>query len=226
MTPSGEGDPIGRWLRDLVRAAQWHRRLLAAALLAGAMAFALHALAPPAPPTVPVVSAARDLPAGTRLGDDDVTVARVTPAAAPDGALPRTDLALGGTLVSAVRRGELLTDVRLVGRAAVGRLGPGLVATPARIADAESVRLLRPGDVVDVLAAGAPGDGSAGGQARLVASAVRVLTVPRSGSAAFGATLGEGALVVLATSDETAARLAGAAVTDRLSVVVRGAGST
>jgi Flp pilus assembly protein CpaB len=225
MTAGHGGDPLGRWLRDLLRAAQWHRRLLAAALLAGAMAFALHTLAPPAPPTAAAVSAARDLPAGTRLTEDDLTVARVDPAAVPDGALSRAALARGRTLVSAVRRGELLTDVRLVGAAAVDRLGPGLVAAPVRIADADSAGLLRPGDVVDVLAAGAPGDGVTGGPARLVASAVRVVTIPRPTGRAFVPATGDGSLVVLATSSTTAARLAGAAVTERLSVVVRGAGT-
>jgi hypothetical protein len=115
--------------------------------------------------------------------------------------------------------------VRLVGAAAVDRLGPGLVAAPVRIADAESVGLLGPGDVVDVLAAGAPGDGSTAGQARLVAAAVRVVTVPRPSTTAFGTSMSEGSLLVLATTSQTAARLAGAAVTDRLSVVVRGAGA-
>jgi Flp pilus assembly protein CpaB len=222
MTAGHGGDPLGRWLRELLRAARWHRRLLAAALLAGAMAFALHALAPPEPPTEPVVAAARDLPAGTRLTDTDLALARVDPSDVPDGALPRLALARGGTLASAARRGELLTDVRLVSTAAVDRLGPGLVGTPVRIADAESVGLLRPGDVVDVLAAGATADGASGGPARLAASAVRVVTVPRAADGAFGLATGDGALVVLATTAETAARIAGAAVTDRLSVVVRG----
>ncbi|MCY7341618.1 MAG: SAF domain-containing protein, partial [Pseudonocardia sp.] len=168
---SRESDPIGRWLRDLVRAAQWHRRLLAGGLLAGAMAFGLHALAPPPTPTVAVVSATRDLPAGARLGEADVTLARLDPRSVPDGALPRLAVALAGTVVSAVRRGEVLTDVRLLGSGTLDRLGPGLVATPVRIADSESVGLLRPGSVVDVLAAGAA-EGASAGEARLVAAAV------------------------------------------------------
>lgn len=217
---SRESDPVGRWLRDLVRAAQWHRRLLAGGLLAGAMAFGLHALAPPPTPTVAVVSATRDLPAGARLGEADVTLARVDPRSVPDGALPRLALALGGTVVSAVRRGEVLTDVRLLGTGTLDRLGPGLVATPVRIADSESVGLLRPGSVVDVLAAGAA-EGASAGEARLVAAAVRVLTVPQSREGRFASSLSEGSLVLLATTSPTAARLAGAAVTERLSVVVR-----
>ncbi|MGH8893683.1 MAG: hypothetical protein ACRDWY_10345, partial [Actinomycetes bacterium] len=131
--------------------------------------------------------------------------------------------ARGRTVVSAVRRGEPLTDVRLVGPAVFDRLGPGLVAAPVRVADAESVRLLRPGDVVDVLAAGAT---EASGPARLVAASARVLTIPRGGRAFDGpyggVALGDGGLVLLTTTGPTAARLAGAAVTDRLSIVLRG----
>lgn len=220
MSARGPGaDPLGHWLRDLARATQWHRRLLAAGLLAGAMAIGLDVLAPPPPPTVAAVAAARDLPAGARIGQGDLTLARVDPGSVPDGALRAPARALGETLVSAVRRGEVLTDVRLLGTGALDGLGPGLVATPVRIADSESVALLRPGSVVDVLAAGAT-DGSSEGTARLVAAAVRVLTVPRTRTGPLGASSGEGSLVLLATTAPTAARLAGAAVSQRLSVVV------
>jgi len=216
-----DGDRWGRWLRDLVLATRWHRRLLGAGLLAGSMAFALQALAPAAPPTVPVVSAARDLAAGERLSGDDLAVVRVQPGVVPDGAVRRAGLARGATLVSAVRRGELLTDARTLGRGVLDRLGPGLVAVPVRIADAAAVSLLRPGDLVDVLAAGAAEETSTG-QALLVAAAVRVVTVPRTPADRFSTSSGEGSLVVLSTTSPTAARLAGAAVTARLSVVLRG----
>jgi hypothetical protein len=112
----------------------------------------------------------------------------------------------------------VLTDVRLVGPASLRGLEPGLVAAPVRIADTEAVALLAAGDHVDVLAATVEG----GAEARLVAAGVRVLSVPRPASTGFGAGIGDGALLLLATSSPTAARLAAAAVTDRLSVVVRG----
>ena len=110
-------------------------------------------------------------------------------------------------MVSAVRRGEVLTDVRLVGAGGARGLGPGLVAAPVRVADAETVALLRPGDVVDVLAA-EPTDGAAR-EARLVAAAVRVARRARARpSTGFGAGLGDGGLVLLATTstDGRAAR--------------------
>ena len=219
-------DPVGRWWGELSRAALWHRRLLAAGLLAAAMAAALQALAPAPPPSVAVLSAARDLPGGARLASGDVRLVRRPVELVPAGALRRVADAAGSTVVSAVRDGEVLTDVRLLGPSTLSALGADHVATPVRIADAAAVRLLRAGQVVDVLAAGGggyeadAGEVGAGGPARLVASAVRVLAVPRPGDE-FAAAGGEGALVLLATTDATAARLAGAAVTDRLSVVLR-----
>lgn len=105
-----------------------------------------------------------------------------------------------------------------------------LVTAPVRIADAATVRLLRPGDRVDVVAAGGAGvDGMAagstgsadsvrsGGAARVVAAGARVSEVPDSpDSAAEG-----GALVVLSVPRATAARLAGASATARLAVTLR-----
>jgi Flp pilus assembly protein CpaB len=222
VSRGAEQDRVLRFLGDLRRAARWHRHLLAAGLLAGSATALLHAVAPPPPPTAAVVVAARDVAPGTTLTDDDVTVRRVDPGVIPGGALRRPTVARGRVVLGAVRRGEPLTDVRLLGPAAVDALGTGLVATPVRVADAESVRLVRPGDVVDVLAAGADPVSAA----RLVAAAAPVLTVPRPpGDDVFGASFGgEGGLVVLATTSETAARLAGAAVTERLSLVLRGTG--
>ena len=115
----------------------------------------------------------------------------------------------------------MLTDVRLAGPGALRGLAAGTVAAPVRIADAESAALLRPGDVVDLLAAAAVPDGATG-EARLVASGVRVLLAPRPQRSGLAAGLGNGALLLVATSFSTAARLAAAAVTDRLSVVLRG----
>ncbi|MGW5276551.1 RcpC/CpaB family pilus assembly protein [Streptomyces sp. NPDC004044] len=91
-----------------------------------------------------------------------------------------------------------------------------LVSAPVRIADAATVRLLRPGDRVDVIA----GEGS-GADARVVAKGARVAAVPRT--AADGATEGPaegGALVVLSVPRSTAAALAGAGISARLAVTL------
>lgn len=82
------------------------------------------------------------------------------------------------------------------------------VTAPVRIADAATVRLLRPGDRVDVIAA----DG--GGEARVVAAGARVTRVPDVDPTE------NGALLVLSVPRATAARLAGAGATSRLAVTL------
>ncbi|MFJ2057995.1 hypothetical protein ACIOMM_18865 [Streptomyces sp. NPDC087908] len=90
-----------------------------------------------------------------------------------------------------------------------------LVSAPVRIADAATVRLLRPGDRVDVIAAPGPplgGDGAA----RVVAAGARVAEIPRPD----GTGADHGALVVLSVPRATATVLAGAGVTSQLAVAL------
>ncbi|MER0446288.1 hypothetical protein ABR738_17265 [Streptomyces sp. Edi4] len=90
-----------------------------------------------------------------------------------------------------------------------------LVSAPVRIADAETVRLLRPGDRVDVIASVNSPSGAAG-EARVVATNARVKGVPAPRQAASDT----GALVILAVPRETARALAGAGTTSRLAVTL------
>ncbi|WP_405894374.1 hypothetical protein OG272_20790 [Streptomyces sp. NBC_00104] len=85
------------------------------------------------------------------------------------------------------------------------------VTAPVRIADAAAVRLLRPGDRVDVIAAE---ESATGGAARIVARGARVVKVPTASATESGA------LVVLTVPRRTAARLAGAGATSRLAVTL------
>ncbi|MFI9778808.1 RcpC/CpaB family pilus assembly protein [Streptomyces sp. NPDC051956] len=102
-----------------------------------------------------------------------------------------------------------------------------MVSAPVRIADAAAVRLLRPGDRVDVVAAGAgadvgagDGQGSGGQGGRVVAAGARVSSVPESPESAGDAVAEGGALVVLSVPRATAARIAGAGATSRLAVTL------
>ncbi|MFC8370419.1 MULTISPECIES: RcpC/CpaB family pilus assembly protein [unclassified Streptomyces] len=106
------------------------------------------------------------------------------------------------------------------GDRAVRARGAGAAVTAAvRIADAATVRLLRPGDRVDVIAAE---ETASGGEARVVARGARVTEVPEPADGADGAggTGDGGALVVLSVPRSTAAELAGASATARLAVTV------
>jgi pilus assembly protein CpaB len=202
-------------LRDVRRAVRSHRRLLAAVCTATAVATGLSVLAPSPPASTTVLAAARDLTAGRALELDDLRALELPPSAVPAGALRPGASILGRVVAGPVRRGEPLTDVRLVGAALLAALpAPGQVALPVRIADPAAVGLLRAGDRVDVLAA-------AEGQATavVVAADALVVTVPDGDQGADP--LAGGALVVLATSPDTARRIAQAAVTARLSVMMR-----
>ncbi|MFI9393685.1 RcpC/CpaB family pilus assembly protein [Streptomyces bauhiniae] len=108
--------------------------------------------------------------------------------------------------------------------------GPGeLVRAPVRIADAATVRLLRPGDRVDVVAAEERSASTGGGSARVLARGARVVRLPEplEGASGDGSAVGagegsvtEGALVVLAVPRATAARLVGANPMARLAVTL------
>lgn len=197
--------------RDLLRAASRHRVLLASGLAAAAVASGLSAVVPSAAPTVAVLTAAHDLAAGAVLGPDDLVAAAVPRALVPEGALTDAALVAGRLVAGPVRRGEPLTDVRLLGAALLPR--GTQVAVPVRLAEPATAALVQAGDVVDVLSASPEG----GPAAQVVAGGLAVLSVPDLSDAA-----GEGALVVVAASRSTAARLAAAAVTGRLSVAVHG----
>jgi Flp pilus assembly protein CpaB len=183
------------------------------------------------------VVAAADLAAGQVLQPGDLALSRYPADQVPVGSYARPEQVLGRALAGAVRRAEPLTDVRIVGAAALTG-SVGLVEVAVRLADAGAAQLVRPGDTVDVLAAtpdqASPGYGdptadvrpipTSGGppMAAVVASSVRVLAGPGPpdvGSVGSGGS--DGALVVLAVTPATARVLAAAAAYARLSVLIR-----
>ncbi|WP_371661879.1 RcpC/CpaB family pilus assembly protein [Streptomyces sp. NBC_00280] len=91
-----------------------------------------------------------------------------------------------------------------------------MVSAPVRIADAATVRLLRPGDRVDVIAAE---ESPTGTGARVVAHRARVTQVPQVPTSQDSVVEG-GALIVLSVPHATASRLAGAGATARLAVTL------
>jgi Flp pilus assembly protein CpaB len=207
--PFGRRERARRTVRRVVLS---RRRPFAALCAAGAVLAALHAVRPSPGPTVTVDVAARDLPSGTVLRDRDL-ISRTYPAQlAPVGSAPD---ALGRTLAAPVRAGEPVTDVRLVAASLLDGY-PGRVALPVRITDAAAVGLLRPGDRVDLVAAD-----PRRGTASYVAMGVPVIAIPAPDSArAIGSEALTGRLVVVAAAPSEVDRVAGAAATDLLSVVL------
>ncbi|MFG2006304.1 SAF domain-containing protein [Spirillospora sp. NPDC048911] len=199
------------------RLARW-RRPLAALSAAAATGLALLALRPGPPPSVEVIAAARDLPGGSALRSGDLRTVALPAELVPDGALRGS--ATGRLLAGPVRRGEPLTDARLMSAGLLRLHKPGTVATPIRIADAAAVRLLHTGDHINVLATQSD-DPLTTGQgppwARQIANGVTVIALPREPDPGD-----QGALVVVATSDEQAAALVAASARSRLSVTIVG----
>jgi Flp pilus assembly protein CpaB len=101
-----------------------------------------------------VVVATRDLTPGAALTPDDVRLEKRSTTMLPDGAQADLAAVIGSTLAGPTRRGEVLTDVRLLGtRLAESTAGPGARIVPLHLADVALLDLIRIGDVVDVLAA-------------------------------------------------------------------------
>lgn len=181
-----------------------HRRVLAALLVAVAVASGVRAATAPPPPSVPVLTAAHDLPAGSVLAADDLVAVAYAAGTPPSGATADADAVVGETLAAPLRRGEPVTDVRLVGPALTDP-DPARSAVPVRLADAAAVALLQPGDRVDLVATDPEGSGS-----RLVVTDVPVLAVPAP--AADAASGQPGALVVLGVPTSAVTRVSDAAV--------------
>ena len=189
------------------------RRPLAAVLAALAVGAAVQAASPPAPPTRLVLTAARDLPAGTVVTHGDLARVAFAPGSVPVGVVASASAAVGRTTAAPLRAGEPVTDVRRVGASLLDGY-PGLVAAPVRIADPGAVGLLRVGDRVDGVAADPQGRAAT----EVVAEGAVVVSLPEVDEGA----LATGGLVVLAVPEETAHELAGAGVTRYLSVLITG----
>lgn len=125
-----------------------------------------------------VVVAVHDLRPGAALSGDDVRLERRSATTIPDGAQAELGAVVGSTLAGPTRRGEVLTDVRLLGsRLAEAAIGPGARIVPLHLADGALLDLVRVGDVVDVLAAPATDSPTAGQPASRVVATDAVVVV-------------------------------------------------
>lgn len=126
-------------------------------------------------PTIDVLVAAHDLAAGSAVAAGDLRVRAWPIRLVPAATLTPTDDPVGRLLAGAIRAGEAVTDVRLLGPGLVEALGPGLRAVPIRLTDAGVVALLRAGDRIDIYAIGADAGTE---RSNLVAAYALVLAVP------------------------------------------------
>jgi Flp pilus assembly protein CpaB len=204
---------ISRFLRPDFARTLAARRIAAGLLVVLAAVLALRP--DPSHTLRAVVVAAHDLRPGVVLRADDVALTKRPTAWIPDGAADTMETVVGATLAGPSRRGEVLTDARILGSRLTGlSTGPDARVVPLHLADAAVLDLIRPGDVVDVL--GAPA-GEADAHPRVVASsAVVVLVSPASGSP--GASNDRVVLVALPAAAATT--LAGATLVQSVTLTI------
>lgn len=149
------------WLRP-----DWTRTVLARRVAAGGLVVLAGVAALRSNPSgefAQVVVAERDLRPGTALTAADVRLEKRLTTTVPDGSQTDVGAMVGATLAGPARRGEVLTDVRLLGsRLAELTAGPGARIVPLHLADGALIDLVRAGDVVDVLAAPTSGPQESG----------------------------------------------------------------
>jgi pilus assembly protein CpaB len=209
-------------LLAMLRTPGWRRTLLVrrtAALLLAALALALALRPADAGSRGPVVVAARDLVSGTALTPADLTLATWPGDLDPAGVLTAPADGTGRVLAGAARAGEPITDVRLAGPDAAGRLTgrPGDAAVPIRLADPDVARLLEPGSRVDVVTPAPDAD-----RPVVLAADAAVLTVVAAEADTISPGQGSrGRLVLVALPRADAARVAAAALSEQVAVTLR-----
>ncbi len=211
------GESLDPTVLTRVRAAlrpDWTRTVAARRAAAGVLVVlaAVIALRPdPAGERIDVVIAAADLAPGSPLKAGDLTIESRLTATVPDGAQTDIGDVVGAHLTAPARRGEVLTDVRLLGtRLTEATAGPDARVVPIPLTDAAVVELIRPGDVLDVLAA--PDSGS---PPELIATRAVVAMVSAE---ANGPSAGTQRVVMVVLPRQAATAVAGAALTGHLTV--------
>ncbi len=190
------------------------RRVAAGLLVALAALSALH----DDPAATDVVVAAGDLGPGTSLQADQLRLEKRSATVLPEGALTAIPPIIGATVAGPVRRGEVLTDIRVIGSRLAGlSAGPDARMVPLRLADAAVADVIRPGDVVDILGSGTAAAGTAGpARPRPLAVGAVVVSVTPAATAPGGGNR----VVLVALPAPAATALAGAALTQEVTVAI------
>jgi Flp pilus assembly protein CpaB len=205
---------ISQWLRP-----DWSRTVLARRIAAAGLVVlaGVAALRPnPDGERAQVVVAARDLSPGAALTADDLRLEKRLAPTIPDGSQSDIDTIVGSTLAGPTRRGEVLTDVRLLGRRlAESAAGPDARLVPVHPVDIALADLVRPGDVVDVVAAS---DTSSPSAARVVATDAIVVLVSAKQKAQAAT---NDRVILVALPPAAANAVAGAALTQTVTLTLR-----
>ncbi len=195
------------------------RTVLARRVAAGALVLVAAGLALRPDPVGSVAEVAvttADLSPGVTLGADDVRLQKHWAATLPDGAITDLTRLVGTTLAGPVRRGEVLTDARVLGSRSAGlNVGPDARMVPVHLADSAVLDVIRTGDVVDVLGAAQTGEGD---QPRLLAAGAIVVLVSAAAHHPPGA--GGDRVVLVALPRAAATTVAGASLVQSVTLTL------
>ncbi len=218
--PRPGGPPLRYRLRRLLHR---HRRLLACLLFSAAAGVAVEAVVGEDYATTDVVSASRDLAAGTVLTAADLRTVQLPEEAAVGGAFERPDQVIGQQLATPLSAGFPLPASALMGDGLLTGAEPGTVAVPLRPADPGTVRLLAPGQLVDVVLSTGNGYDVAA-DSTVLARAVPVLWTAPGGGGSWPGEGDDAGLVVVAAPAETAASLAGSSSSGDVHLILTSGG--
>jgi pilus assembly protein CpaB len=134
-----------------------------------------------AAPTDPVVVSAADLPLGTELKKDDLTVINFPKGATPEGAFATKEQVIGRGLIVSTVKNEPILDGKLASKEAGSGLPPvitpGMRAISVRVNEVIGVAgYVLPGSRVDVLATASPTSQPQDATSKVILSNVQVLT--------------------------------------------------
>jgi pilus assembly protein CpaB len=186
------------------------RRMIAAMLAILGVLILVGATRGSASASVKTLVATHEIVSGAVITNEDVSLRDLPIHLVADGSFHSRADAIGQIAVGAIRRGEVITDARVVAPSLLSE--SGLVAIAITLNDSANAQLVHAGDRVDVLASRGGAIASDGATpARLVASDVEVLSTKTHESSG---------VVVLAVTASDAQAIAG--VDDRITLVLRG----
>src|SRR6516164_1556408 len=161
--------------------------LALAVLMGGGLAFATYNAINGQPaktvnaPTTPVVVAAADLPLGSELKKEDLTVVNFPVGSAPAGAFAKPTDIIGRGVISSIVKNEPVLPAKLASKEAGVGLPPvipdGMRAVSVRVNDVIGVAgYVLPGTRVDVVCTESPSSQPADATSKVILSNVQVLT--------------------------------------------------
>lgn len=185
-----------------------HRRVWAAAFAGLAVVFALEALTPSAKGAAAVI-VRHDLAAGSTLRAADLRVTKLPAEARPAHASTSVESLVGRRIAAPMRRGEAITDFRLLEPNLLEGYGKGKVLSTVPIADSTQLTGVRVGDYVNIIGADPQGEA----ETAVIARRAQIVSLPR------GDEHGETTALTVVVDEDAGLRLATARLHAQLSIL-------